>query len=334
MSGTECPIPVDGEREQPEPFPIWWSCLWIAWGTLGAAALVALDRDAIAPLIWLLSGAVIGIVGPKVARLVQHHFFNTFMRLWENPHEFRIDRRTLKPTYHDDHLKGEAARGGLIVAPIFGLFYGFLLGPFLGVLASWQSEGPRWIGALEGLVMWWAVISTVAAIVSAVMCPRVLHCGPKCSPPRWMYLASPLFGVLAIVNCLAALYRLPGQRRILRDFTRRGAAFSWDGISNFHGISFREREFSDDDLKELRWFPDLDHLNLAGTRVTDAGLPYVARLKCLQILDLSGTGITDEAVPHLLQLTKLWLLELHATAATDAAVSRLRCGLPRCRISH
>ena len=259
--------------------------------------------------------------------------FQVFEALWENPHELHVDPHTLRIT-NEDYLRAEAAKGGLIVAPVFGLFYGVLLGPFLGVVGAWQSEEPGWSGALEGLAIWWALLSMMAGVVAAVMCPQVLKCGPKIGPPRWMYVASPLFAVLIVLNCVRALCRLPRQRRLCQELTRRGAVFGGDRHSSFLGIDFREGAFTDDDLKALRFFPDLDHLDLSGTRITDAGMAHVVRLRRLRLLDLSETAITDAAVPHLTRLTKLWSLSLHGTAVTDAAVENLRLALPRCTISR
>jgi len=333
MSETACRISANEEQAQPDPAPVWWIYLWVAWGMLGATALIALDRNWIAASLWLVAGGLIGIIGPRVGRLVGRHFFETTQRMWENPHELRVDPGTFEITYDDGYINGEVAKSGLFVAPAFGLFYGFLLGPFIGVLASWERAEPGWSGAIEGLVIWWVIISFIAAIAAAVMCPRVHAGGPRCGPPWWMYVASPIFGVAGIVNCTLALIRLPIQRRIYRQLENRGAAFGWDGVSVFHGINFRSCRVTDDDLKVLPWFPELDHLDLSGSPVTDAGIPYVGRLKCLSLLYLSNTQVTDAGVRGLLRLNRLRHLDLRWTAATEEALASLRRAMPRPQIA-
>ena len=52
-------------------------------------------------------------------------------------------------------------------------------------------------------------------------------------------------------------------------------------------------------LKELAPLKGLAHLDLMGTKVTDAGLKEIAQLKALTYLNLTGDKVTDAAVAEL-----------------------------------
>jgi len=77
-------------------------------------------------------------------------------------------------------------------------------------------------------------------------------------------------------------------------------------------------------LEGLADLPQLQHLNLSGTQVTDAELPVLAALTQLQDLDLSSTQVTDAGLPVLAALTQLQDLDLSNTQVTDAGLPVLR----------
>jgi mono/diheme cytochrome c family protein len=64
-------------------------------------------------------------------------------------------------------------------------------------------------------------------------------------------------------------------------------------------------------------------LNLAGTKVTDAGLAPLAGLTNLRRLHLEKTGITDAGLVHLKGLANLEYLNLYGTQVTDAGLANL-----------
>ncbi|WP_138086749.1 c-type cytochrome domain-containing protein [Phragmitibacter flavus] len=63
--------------------------------------------------------------------------------------------------------------------------------------------------------------------------------------------------------------------------------------------------------------------DFARTKITDAGLAYVAGMDNLERLHLENTGITDEGLSHLGRLTKLEYLNLYGTKVTDAGLAKL-----------
>jgi Leucine-rich repeat (LRR) protein len=78
------------------------------------------------------------------------------------------------------------------------------------------------------------------------------------------------------------------------------------------------------DWSQLRAFPKLEVLNLAGTKITDSDLEQIARLTKLKSLYLSETGITEKGLFHLQGLTSLEDLELSETKISDAGLAKLR----------
>jgi len=63
--------------------------------------------------------------------------------------------------------------------------------------------------------------------------------------------------------------------------------------------------------------------DLGKTKITDAGLAYVAGMDNLEKLHLENTAVTDEGLSHLARLTKLEYLNLYGTKVTDAGLARL-----------
>jgi uncharacterized membrane protein len=63
--------------------------------------------------------------------------------------------------------------------------------------------------------------------------------------------------------------------------------------------------------------------DFARTKITDAGLAYVAGMDNLERLHLENTGITDEGLSHLGRLSKLEYLNLYGTKVTDAGLAKL-----------
>jgi YHS domain-containing protein len=71
-------------------------------------------------------------------------------------------------------------------------------------------------------------------------------------------------------------------------------------------------------------------LNLAATKVTDAGLARLAALKNLQRLHLERTGVGDEGLAHLRGLAELRYLNLYGTKVSDKGLEHLK-GLKKLR---
>ena len=74
-------------------------------------------------------------------------------------------------------------------------------------------------------------------------------------------------------------------------------------------------------------------LYLAGTRVTDAGLKEVAKLKNLEVLQLEGAQISDAGLEQVAKLKGLEYLLLVGTRVTAVGVAELQKALPKCTIT-
>ncbi|MBN8419972.1 MAG: hypothetical protein J0L73_13725 [Verrucomicrobia bacterium] len=84
------------------------------------------------------------------------------------------------------------------------------------------------------------------------------------------------------------------------------------------------KEFGDAGLEPLVPIADkIASLDIARSKVTDAGLKALAGMKHLKELHLEGTGITDAGLDQLKGLTELEYLNLYNTKVTDAGMGKL-----------
>jgi hypothetical protein len=92
------------------------------------------------------------------------------------------------------------------------------------------------------------------------------------------------------------------------------------GVRFFFGSS----KVTDADLKGLKEFKSLQHLELSGNQVTDAGLRELKELKSLQQLDLNHTQVTDAGLKELKELQNVQTLILRSPQITDAGLKELK----------
>jgi Leucine-rich repeat (LRR) protein len=97
-------------------------------------------------------------------------------------------------------------------------------------------------------------------------------------------------------------------------------------------VDLKKTEVTDAGLECLvKNLTQLQHLELAFTRVTDAGLEHIKGLTELRLLDLLDTRVTDAGLEHIKGLTQLRTLWLGGTKVTDAGLARL-AGLTKLEI--
>jgi uncharacterized membrane protein/YHS domain-containing protein len=85
------------------------------------------------------------------------------------------------------------------------------------------------------------------------------------------------------------------------------------------------KSFGDAELEQLVPFRNnIRRLDLAGTKVSDAGMVHVAAMPNLIRLHLERTAITDEGVARLATLPELQYLNLYGTKITDRALNELQ----------
>jgi hypothetical protein len=84
------------------------------------------------------------------------------------------------------------------------------------------------------------------------------------------------------------------------------------------------KEFTDAGLDAIAPLADkIASLDIARSKVTDAGLAKVAAMKNLKELHLEGTSIGDAGLDHLKGLAELEYLNLYSTKVTDVGVAKL-----------
>ncbi len=93
-------------------------------------------------------------------------------------------------------------------------------------------------------------------------------------------------------------------------------------------LMFEMCSLSDDGIREIRNFTQLEELLLSDPNITDESLAHLGQLKKLRTLNLSRTDITDDGLWHLRTLKNLRELDLSNTLVTDEGVERLRAEIP------
>ena len=87
-----------------------------------------------------------------------------------------------------------------------------------------------------------------------------------------------------------------------------------------------EGELTKTDLGKVK------ELILSGTKLTDAGLEDVAKVKNLSKLSLQVNDITDTGLKEVAKLTQLERVQLYETNVTEEGVADLQKALPDCKI--
>lgn len=117
------------------------------------------------------------------------------------------------------------------------------------------------------------------------------------------------------------------REKVVREVNATGASLQQVAqdtpLLRFSSLNVADR-FGDEELKKLApAAADLMWMDLARTKVTDAGLATLAGMKNLTRLHLENTGISDGGLVHLAGLSRLEYLNLYNTRVTDAGLARL-----------
>jgi hypothetical protein len=140
--------------------------------------------------------------------------------------------------------------------------------------------------------------------------------------------AEPGKGKLTEEDAVARIKELGG--RVERD-RGKGIQPIWSATFN-HAVG---EDLTDAKLATLidafNSIPALRDIVLTGTRVTDAGLLHVAKVRNLVSLDVSMTKVTDEGIAHLKGMPKLRDLMIFETKVTRRGVAELRKSIPQLR---
>ncbi len=118
-------------------------------------------------------------------------------------------------------------------------------------------------------------------------------------------------------------------RRIIKALKRSDKLFS---------LSVAHTNVSNEDLQELRYFPNLYDLNVSHSKsVSDEGIKYLCHSNSkLQFLNLNNCAVTSKVFPSFAKLKNLTKLELSARDFTDLEKASLyklmSSAVPKCRI--
>jgi mono/diheme cytochrome c family protein len=95
--------------------------------------------------------------------------------------------------------------------------------------------------------------------------------------------------------------------------------------SNYLSANFITAIFTDKDLQLLEQIKEqLIWLKLGNTKITDAGLIYISKLKNLTKLYVENTAVTDNGLNSLKNLQQLQYLNLTATKVTAKGITQLK----------
>jgi len=110
----------------------------------------------------------------------------------------------------------------------------------------------------------------------------------------------------------------------------RGQKGKWSKLTH---CFFDKCPFSDEGLQHLAdAAPQIQHLTLFSTAVTDKGLVHLSKFKSLQTLGLNGSPITDAGLKQLEGLRGLIHLSLSNGRFAPAPLEALRKALPKCGV--
>ena len=104
--------------------------------------------------------------------------------------------------------------------------------------------------------------------------------------------------------------------------------------ANLQSIGIEDGTLGDAALRDLKSLPDLRHLNLSCTTMSDAALAPLAECTHLESLWLTQCPITDAGLQHLKGLKSLKRIDLYSTRTSNQAVADLQSALPGLTIRH
>jgi hypothetical protein len=96
--------------------------------------------------------------------------------------------------------------------------------------------------------------------------------------------------------------------------------------------AFAHTRITDAALETISSWPQLQSLDLRGTKVTSRGIDHLGKLERMKVLDLSSCNVDDDAVPTLCQFRSLRSLDVTKTGISGEGLRQLRDQLPGCQV--
>lgn len=105
--------------------------------------------------------------------------------------------------------------------------------------------------------------------------------------------------------------------------TTNGVASRIEKLSNVVALEISENAIEDEALVAISKMPKLEDLNLLRTKVTDAGVAYLAKVKLKRLNLDDNPGITDVAIETIGRIQSLEFLHVGKTKVTNAGIEKL-----------
>ena len=137
---------------------------------------------------------------------------------------------------------------------------------------------------------------------------------------------------LAPISAEGKTYRFTALN-VAREFTDAGLAPLAPIADKVVSLDIARSKVTDAGLKAVAAMKNLTELHLENTAVTDAGLDALKPLTSLEYINLYGTKVTDAGAAKLGTLPKLKAIYLWQTGVTKAGVAALKKALPAAHIN-
>ncbi|MBB5039249.1 c-type cytochrome domain-containing protein [Prosthecobacter dejongeii] len=120
---------------------------------------------------------------------------------------------------------------------------------------------------------------------------------------------------------------------VAKEFTDAGLAALAPIAEKITSVDLARTKVTDAGLVGLTGMKNLTELHLENTGITDAGLDHLKGLGSLEYLNLYNTKVTDAGAKKLAEFPKLKALYLWQTGVTKAGVAQIKAKLPTAQIN-
>lgn len=121
---------------------------------------------------------------------------------------------------------------------------------------------------------------------------------------------------------------------VAKDFTDAGLDTLAPIADKVTSLDLARTKVTDAGLAKVAAMKNLTELHLENTAISDAGLDHVKGLAALEYINLYNTKVTDAGLPKLAGLAKLKSVYLWQSGVTKAGVAQLQAKLPNAQINN
>lgn len=121
---------------------------------------------------------------------------------------------------------------------------------------------------------------------------------------------------------------------VAKDFTDAGLESLAPIADKVTSLDLARTKITDAGLAKVATMKNLTELHLENTAISDAGLDHLKGLASLEYLNLYNTKVTDKGLPTLAGLSKLKSIYFWQSGVTKAGVAQLKAKLPNTQINN